>query len=105
MRRASSGSDLPMPRSARVHPWRFDDLVAGVGHDAGQPRPVSAGALDDPQDRHVAAGAARDKRDSPCKPGRRGRELALVEQLALRADQDREGVVAGVGVHADDERM
>jgi hypothetical protein len=66
--------------------------------------PVAAGALDDPQGTEVAARAA-------CGPGDRtvpagvGIREGLGAQILAAGSDNGIGMCAGVGVHADDERV
>ncbi len=92
--------------NTRVHAGGLCDLVAGL-RDVGVCEPGTVGryALDHPQHGHVASGPAGDPRHGPLQPGWSGGELLIPQPLAGSSGDDGVSVIAGVGVHPDDERM
>jgi hypothetical protein len=64
---------------------------------------VGSHSLDHPQHIEITTGAASDPRDGSLESCDGGRKLRFVDDLAGRAAQDGDGVVAGVRIDADDE--
>ena len=88
-----------------VHARSLNDLVARSADRAGQLSAVGGGALDHPEHLKIAASTTAGPLDGTGHTRGGGRELAVVNDLTMRSRQDRQGVSAGVGVHAHDERM
>ena len=88
-----------------VHARGLHNLVARSRDRAGQLSAIGRGALNHPQHLKITASTAAHPLDCTSHPRGGGRELPVVNDLTMRSGQDREGVIAGVGVHADDERM
>jgi hypothetical protein len=66
---------------------------------------VGAYSLDHPQGVQVTTGAASDPVDGAPESCTTCWELSLIEDLATRTGQDGQGVIAGVGINAGDERV
>src|SRR5215217_1110224 len=89
----------------RVHPSSLCDGVSRVGCGTGQAGAVGAYSLDNPQGVQVTTGAASNPVDSAQESCASCWELSLIEDLASGTGQDGQGVIAGVGINADDERV
>jgi hypothetical protein len=71
----------------------------------GEPRAEACSTLDHPQHRQIRTGTASDPVDRAGNARGRGGERAVIDVHACGRAKDRQGVVLGVGVYSDDERM